>query len=178
MRTSEKGFSLLELLIVIAIIAILVAIALPSLLLAKMVANERATVSQLREVSLAEGVYYAKYDEYEDLKVLENGDYMALGVADYTPGAVEAAMDQDAAPDTFFKSGYGFSFTLRATKRRYDIAALPIEYSWTGEEGYWIDQSSVIRFVPEPVNVAQADQDGFAPDWSNVSANCNALGDN
>lgn len=178
MSTSRKGFSLLELLIVLAIIAILVAIALPGLLLAKMVANERASITQLREISLAEGVYFVKFDEYEMLNTLQAGDYIALGVDTTQAGALAAdPMTNDSAPHVFNKSGYNFTFTLRATKRRYDLAAIPIEYDWTGEEGYWVDQSSVVRFAEGPQNVAQVDQPGFVPVWANVGPTCNALGD-
>ena len=137
----QRGFSLLELLIVLAIIAILVAILMPGLLLAKMISNERATVATMREVTIAQGIYFAKTDTYDMLSVLEAQEYVGLGVADF----VEAA-DGTAS---FKKSGYDFDFTVGATKRTFAITSVPIEYEWTGEEGYFVNQSGVLRFVPD-----------------------------
>src|SRR5450755_2652663 len=64
MRNKQKGFSLIELLIVVAIILIIAAIAIPNLLRSKMAANEASAVSSLRSLNTASVAYSTTYNQY------------------------------------------------------------------------------------------------------------------
>lgn len=74
---NEQGFSLVELLIVVAIIAIIAAIAVPSLLTSKQAANEAGAIQGCRTVGSAEIAFAAVNNQrYTDLTTLVNGNYL------------------------------------------------------------------------------------------------------
>jgi len=74
---NEKGFSLVELLIVVAIIAIIAAIAIPSLLTSKQASNEAAAMQGCRTIGSAEVAYAAVNNQrYTDLTTLVSGNYL------------------------------------------------------------------------------------------------------
>jgi len=140
MRNKQKGFSLIELLIVVAIILIIAAIAIPNLLRSKMAANEASAVGSLRTLNTACVEYSTTY-----------GGYPA-GLANLAPAATatSAAADLiDSVLATSTKSGYVFTFTPAAAVggnvQSYTISAAPITAGTTGQRGFFTNQSGVIR---------------------------------
>src|ERR1700757_1739775 len=88
MGNKQKGFSLIELLIVVAIILIIAAIAIPNLIRSKMAANEAAAVATLRTINTAEVVYSSTYSVptvFGTLAQLSDGGTLANCAAGAAP---------------------------------------------------------------------------------------------
>src|ERR1700739_1791702 len=105
MQKKQKGFSLIELLIVVAIILIIAAIAIPNLLRSKMAANEASAVGSMRTLNTAAVTYTVSYGGYPpslaSLGPIAAGGTASSGLADL--------VDSVLAGGT--KSGYSFTYT-------------------------------------------------------------------
>jgi type IV pilus assembly protein PilA len=141
MRNKQKGFSLIELLIVVAIILIIAAIAIPNLLRSKMAANEASAVGSVRTLNTACVSYSTTYGGYP--AALSN-----LGPATSATSATADLVDSVLATGT--KSGYLFTYATLSTDANgnvlsYKITADPVTRGTTGQRGFFSDQSGVIR---------------------------------
>jgi prepilin-type N-terminal cleavage/methylation domain-containing protein len=146
MRKSQKGFSLIELLIVVAIILIISAIAIPSLIRSRMAANEASAVASLRTINTGEVTYNNTYP----------GTFAALsslgpdGATCTTPAAANACLVDNllanATSAATAKSGYMFNIT--ATASTYTSEAEPASQSSTGTRGFCSDQDMDLFYVP------------------------------
>jgi type IV pilus assembly protein PilA len=142
----QKGFSLIELLIVVAIILIIAAIAIPNLLRSRMAANEASAVGSIRTINTAEVTYASTYP------TIGFTDLAALGGTGTTASSTNALLIDSVlstAPNQ--KSGYtfavaGFSGTPTVT---YTVTGLPVTVGQTGQRGFFSDQSGVIRFTTD-----------------------------
>jgi prepilin-type N-terminal cleavage/methylation domain-containing protein len=140
-----QGFSLIELLIVVAIILIIAAIAIPNLLRARISANEASAVSSLRTINQAELSYQTSYPTSGYAAQLGN-----LGGA--TPCAPSPAtgclIDQSLAGGT--KSGYNFAAVggnpVNGSNTSYVAGAAPTTYNQSGVRLFCSTEDNVIRW--------------------------------
>ncbi len=143
-----RGFSLIELLIVVAIILIIAAIAIPQFLSAKIRANEAAAVQNLRTVSSAQVTYmsYFPTQGFAD-------DISKLGGM---PGPITPASSQildwvlGCPSQPCPRSGYNFSIesVVGAPPSEYKAVGVPMDIGRTGNKGYCSTQSNLIMVDP------------------------------
>ena len=144
----QQGFSLIELLIVVAIILVIAAIAIPNLLRAKIAANESSAVHTVREIMTAEVGYQATYPA-----VGFAPDLISLGGA--TPCAPSAAtaciLDDQVSSGT--KSGYqvfaaGFSTGGATVNTQFVSSSAPMAFDRSGVRNFCMVADGVLRTNP------------------------------
>jgi type IV pilus assembly protein PilA len=145
----QKGFSLIELLIVVAIILIIAAIAIPNLMRSKMAANQSSAVGSLRTINTAMVTYSTNYPAVGYATALGNLGGTAAACAAATGATSTTGCLIDSVLATGVKSGYVFTAagapgTAGATLVTYTSLALPQSLGQTGQNAYCSDQSGVL----------------------------------
>ncbi len=156
----QKGFSLIELLIVVAIILIIAAIAIPNLLRSRIAANEASAVGSLRTFNTAEVTYNSTYPTVgfsASAATLGNaGAAGACVAAQATACLIDPALE--AAFNGIAKSGYVFTYTPGAEVpcASYTVTGQANAQGTSGVRAFFTDASGVIRFKADgpPATVA------------------------
>ena len=151
----QKGFSLIELLIVVAIILIIAAIAIPNLLRARMAANESSAVASIRTVTTGEVTYQTAYPSVGYAPALVNLGG-ALGAA-CTPSSttaclIDSVLANNGNPAGSGKSGYSFTTgtgtVAGGVNVGYTVVAVPLTINQTGIRAFCAEEDAVVRVDP------------------------------
>lgn len=132
----RRGFSLIELLIVIAIILIIAAIAVPKLNNARMHSQEMAAIRQISTIHQAQTQYYSQFGKFaESLAQLGPAEGANAGpaAADLIPG------------DLALGDKTGYRFTVTPSPEGYTVTAVPVAFNSSGRRTFFSDQTLVIR---------------------------------
>lgn len=144
MKCKEAGFSLIELLIVVAVILIIAAIAIPSFMRSKMAANEASAVQTVRDINTAEAAYSIQFG------MGYSTNLSSLGGTG-TVASTTNALLLDPVVSTGTKDGFTFAYAVTGSDASgnpgtYSVNGNPVASGSTGNRWFYSDQTFVIRF--------------------------------
>lgn len=133
MVTNRKSFTLVELMVVMAVLGLLVAITIPYLLRVRLNANEGAAKTALRTIGTAVETYRANQNPATyppSLQVLANAN----------PPYIDSSLGSGT------RQGYNYNYVLVGTNQ-YNCTATPVTPNLTGTNVYYVDETGVIRYT-------------------------------
>ena len=146
----RRGFSLIELLIVIAIILVIAAIAVPKMNRQLMAAHEMAAIRQIGTIHQGETQYYSQFGKYAE-------SLIALGPP---PSGAAGPAAADLIPKNLAEGkNSGYLFAVQPTPTGYAVTAVPEAFGSSGSRTFYSDQTLVIRhnLTQEPANATSSE---------------------
>ena len=151
-KMGRRGFSLVELLIVVAIILVLAAIAIPNLLRSRLAANESSAVASLRVLNTAEVNFAMTFNSGFSAGLNALGAPPAGTVASFAAADIAdptlSGMTLMGSNTSFVKSGYGFTYSPVGTfpnVQVYSFNADPVARGTTGQRSFFTNEPLVIH---------------------------------
>lgn len=167
-RPSARGFSLIELLIVVMIILIISAVAIPNLFRSKIAANESSAASSVRQITTAEGTYASSWGSGYSVDLPSLGGTAAACAAGAT-AANACLVDDLISVAPFSKSGYTFGAggtnLVGGVYNGYEVNGTANTVQTTGVRAFCSDASGVIKYVTPgaaPIGLAAGSCAGVA----------------
>ncbi len=150
----KDGFTLIELMIVVSIISILLAIAVPNLLRSRMTANEGATIGSMRTITGGEAMFQSA--GVLDISGNGAGDYGTLGQLAHPPGGSPSFIDVVLGQGR--RHGYSFEVDVIVggddDPPGYQCFAVPLRPGRSGYRQFFADESGIIRFTADGAAVS------------------------
>ena len=158
MRRSERGFTLVEIMIVVAIIALLAAIAIPNVLRGRTTANESSSIGNLRALVSSLEMYRSVNNSYPDAW---QADMYTTPNPDFGPPSFNNTMAGGLTAATGMVQGYRYTYAAGAgvacvepACTVYDILAIPQTLNTTGTRSFYADESGLISHCTGSAAVA------------------------
>jgi type IV pilus assembly protein PilA len=151
-RNRDRGFSLIELIIVVTIILIIAAFALPKIMKSQIPAHEASALASIKAIHESEMIYSSTHPD-----VGYTQDLATLGGT--AQGGGEQTIDNNLAGGR--RSGYTFTYTpgekVNGAIRSYTITAVPDQVGTTGQRRFYSDESGEVHYnAAGPADAASA----------------------
>ena len=162
-HSPERGFTLVEIMIVVAIITLLAAIAIPNVLRGRTTANESAALGNVRAILSSLEMFRSVNNAYPTtaqtwMTAMYGADCAAatVPVPDFGPPSFCNTMAGGAVAATGLVQGYKYTYTPVANGATYTVQATPLTLNNTGTRSFFTNESGIIRHCTTAVQDAQA----------------------
>jgi type IV pilus assembly protein PilA len=145
MKKNQKGFSLIELLIVVAIILIIAAIAIPNLLRARMAANESSAVGTVRTLVTSEVTYSSTWGIGFAATLADLGGTGTPCTASSTGACLIDPLIAAGGPKSGYTDAAVGAAAVNGVVNAFGVSAYPVAQGSTGTRTFCSDESGVVR---------------------------------